>query len=741
MATHSNTRDHLIGEGRPRIDGRIKVSGQALYAADMPTNRTAYAALVTSTIARGQVVRADRRAAEASAGVLTVWTHENAPTVKDQTFFYAGGSAANSWRPLNGAKVRHAGQIVGIVVAETQEQADEGARLLRIAYAAERPAATLESEGAETLSADEAVEGFESPQKGDVPTGLAAADGRIEAEYRSPAQHHNPIELYATTCEWRGDELTIYEPSQWVWGLKTEVADQIGVRSDQVRVVSPYVGGAFGSKAIVTNRTALVALLARELDRPVKLVVDRTHNFTIGNFRAETRHRVAMGARSDGHLTAYDHEAWELTAREDINIVNGAEASARMYEAPHVRTRVHVTKTDRQAPGFMRAPAEVPYFLASESALDELAEEIGLDPVDIRLRNDTAVDPISGQRFSSRSLGECLRRGREAFDWDAYDPIPGSNRRNGWLIGRGVASAVYPHAVAPIAVRMRVEPEGSALIETACHDLGTGAYTIIAQQAADSLGVPFDRVDVRLGDSRLPPGPVAGGSITTATVISAIIDGAAALRRREGFDEQGSVAEAISATDRGAAEIYFEWTPNGLTKERTQTLYESSMVIHGGAMPNQSRFSFGAQFVEVAIDPLTAEIRVPRATGAFAAGRILNERTARSQLMGGMIWGIGSCLHEATEIHPATARYLNADLGEYFVPVNADVPLIDVHLVPEVDESTPSGAKGVGELGVVGLNAAILNAIRHATGIRLREAPVRMEHLLLNRQFDRLRPS
>jgi xanthine dehydrogenase YagR molybdenum-binding subunit len=466
----------------------------------------------------------------------------------------------------------------------------------------------------------------------------------------------------------------------------------------------------------------------------VKLVPTREQGFTIATFRAETRHRIQLGATPDGKLQALNHEGFEVTSRADPYAVAGTDASTRMYACPNVASNVTIVRADRATPGFMRAPAETPYFFALESAMDELAVALGMDPIELRRINDTQTEPIKGLPYTSRALMTCFDQAAEAFGWKARNPTPGSKRDGDWLVGWGCAASAYPTQMAAATARVRVFSDGHALVETAGHEIGNGLYTVVAQTAAERLGIPVDKVSVSLGDTDLPPAPVAGGSISTASICTVVAQACDSIRMRLGQDGKPASDVTRAMTDRGmgALEDYAESLPHGVAKDGVQALYRGAAMPMGGArLPDRIQFAFGAQFVEVRIHSRTREIRVPRMVGAFASGRILNPRTAHSQYMGGMVWGIGSALHEQTEIDPRTSRYVNTNLADYMIPVNADVGEVHIIMVPEEDRLiNPLGVKGIGEIGIVGTSAALANAIHHATGQRLRDLPLRIDGLV-----------
>lgn len=728
------------GQARDRIDGPAKVSGQAKYASDVAVANPAYAVFAASAIARGRIAQLDLSAARAVPGVIEILTHENMKgAVKEPSFFNDQGYASTTIRPLEGPEIHHDGQIIAMVLAESFEAAREAAYRVEAAYDPEPPAASFDSPGAETQTLADLSEDHEDPVTGDAARALADAPVTINASYSTPAQHHNPIELFTTTCAWSGDELIVFEPSQTVHGLQHGLAEQLGVPAEKIRVTNPLVGGAFGSKGSITPRTALVAIGAQRINRPVKLVTTRDQGFTVATYRAETRHRLRLGAERDGKLIALSHEGWEVTSRPDAYYVAGTDTTTRLYACPNISSKVHIVRCDRNTPGFMRSPPEVPYVYALESALDELAVALEMDPVELRRRNDTQTEPIKGLPYTSRSLMACFDAAAAEFGWKDRNPLPSSMRDGDWLIGWGCATATYPTLVAPAAARVTLWREGKVRVETAAHDIGTGAYTAIAETAARFLGVPIEDVTVALGDTRLPPAPVAGGSNTTASVCSVVAKACGAIRGRLGWPAApagGATGSELGASfDRlnvSTLEEYAEFTPHGVDASGLDALRKGQSKLAGGArLKDRIQYAFGAEFVEVRIHALTREIRVPRAIGAFAGGYIVNPKTAHSQLMGGMIWGIASALHEATEVDRKTARYVNDNLADYLVPVNADIEEVKVLMLPEEDDQiNPLGIKGLGELGNVGTAAAVANAVYHATGRRIRDLPIRIEKLL-----------
>jgi xanthine dehydrogenase YagR molybdenum-binding subunit len=747
-----------MGQPLPRIDGRLKVTGKANYPADIPVGNLAYGYLVTSDIARGEITAIDMGAAKSVRGVLEILTPDDVTgKIKKPEF---GMSNASSIGPMLDRKILYDGQIVALVIAETFEAAREGAMRVRVAYDEQPPSAGFDTEGAETVAAVDVSKQFKEDVKtGDFEKEFASADVRIDARYSTPTQHHNPIELFSTTAYWVGDDLVVNEPTQNVTGWKNGLAKLLGIDPANVRIVSPYIGGAFGSKGPMTFRTAIVAYAAKVVGRPVRCVVTRDQAFTTQTYRAETRHHIQMGATRDGRITALKHEGWEVTSRPDPYVVGGTSASGRLYNYGSVLTKVSLVRADRNTPGYMRSPPEHPYIYALENAMDEMAVALKMDPVEFRRINDTQIEPIGKRPFSSRSLMECYDQAAEAFGWKLRSPGVGSMSDGEWLIGMGCATAVYPTNIAPCAVRIRLTSSGRARLQTAAHEIGTGVRTIAAQLTAEQLGIDIRNVEVEMGDTSLPPAPVAGGSNTTASLCSTILKGCDEIRTKifraavtandtplSGKDanslrlQDGKViadgasedlTQILKRMGTGAIEEYAEFAPRGTTPQALANLYDGKLEFIGGEKGEKVKFAFGAEFVEIRVHKNTREIRVPRIVGAFAAGRIMNTRTARSQLMGGMIWGISTALHEATEIDRRMARTVNRDLQDYLIPVNADIQDLQVILVPEIDNDVnPAGVKGLGELGNVGTAAAVASAVFHATGTRIRDLPIRTDSLI-----------
>ncbi len=755
-------RSVKIGDATPRWDARQKVAGAAIYGMDEPVPHALYAFLVTSAIARGHIVSIDDRDSRAVLGVVDILTYRNVgERIKSGKIVLDHGYMGTSIAPLSSNKIWHDGQIVAMVVAETFESAREAAHRLRVDYQQETPTAGFDRDGAEVVAVADVSKAHHDPKVGDAESAYNGADEKLEAIYSTPTQHHNPIELFTTICAWNGDRLTVWESSQNVWGFKNGLSEQLGIPVENIRVVSPFVGGAFGSRGSLTQRTAIVALAAKRLGRPVKLEATRTQGFTIATYRAETRHQIKLGATADGKLVSLSHYGWEVTSRPDNYNVSGTDASTRLYACPNIDSKVFMVRADRNTPGFMRSPPETPYLFAIESAMDELAYKLKLDPIELRRRNDTQYEPIKGLPFTSRSLMPCFDKAAEAFGWSARKPEPGSMRDGDWQIGWGCAATTYPTLIAPACARVRLTPDGSVILQTATHEIGNGVYTVIAMMVSDCLGVPTENINVMVGDSDLPPAPVTGGSNSTASICNVVAKACEEIKQRiidaaqnddksplKGVDESlivfangrvggkddvsENLTDAMKRASGGAIESYVENAPYASQRAGVRKLFDGHSELKGGAsLDDRVQFAFGAQFVEVRVHARTCEVRAPRVVGAYAAGTIVNKTTAESQLMGGLIFGLSSALHEATEIDDRSARYYNTDLAEYLIPVNADVGDVKVILVPENDtQVNPLGIKGIGELGNVGVNAALANGVFHATGKRIRDLPIRIEKLL-----------
>jgi xanthine dehydrogenase YagR molybdenum-binding subunit len=741
-----------FGKAVDRVDGVAKVTGDARYASDESVANPAFGYLITSRIARGAIKQFDLREARAVPGVIDIVTYENIGSGFKPAKGPDGGPTTGT---LEDNHVWHDGQFIGLVVAETYEAAREAANRVKVTYAEEPPSTTFDSPG--SISEPHKPERGEDPKTGDASGAFAGAPVKISRTYATPTQHHNPIELFTCTCAWDANRLIIYEPSQFMWGTKAAAAAQLNLPPEAVRAVCRYIGGAFGSKG-PNPRTHWMARVARKIGRPLKVVPTRDQGFSINTYRAETRHHIELGATVDGKLISLSHEGFEVTSRPSPYNVSGVETTGRMYACSNIHTAVNVVHADRNTPGYMRAPPETPYMFALESAMDELAEALHMDPIELRRINDTDKDPVNGRPFSSRSLMRCFDDAAAKFGWSRRG-TPASMIEGDWQVGFGCASACYPSNVGPAAARVALRADGKVSVAIAGHEIGTGAYTVVAIVAARSLGVPVLAVTVSMGDSDLPPIMIAGGSNNAASASLVVAKACSQIREQiasaatkakdspfyrkdpaqlvlqdgklSGYSREESLPDAVRRVGH-QVEVYAENVPSGLSPNALANMSQGkTAMLSGSSRKDVTAYAFGAHLVEVRVHRRTREIRVPRVVSAFAAGTIVNTTTAHSQFMGGVIWGVSSALFEATELDQRSARYINKNLADYLIPVNADVPVIDIIMVAEQDEHVNElGIKGIGEVGIVGMNAAVANAVYNATGVRIRELPIRVENLL-----------
>jgi xanthine dehydrogenase YagR molybdenum-binding subunit len=714
MTTTITRTATLVGTALDRVDGRLKVTGQAQYAADMPVDHAAYAVVVSSTIARGRILSIETTAARAVPGVLRIFTHENATRFTQPAIDWMSGIVpAQTFIPLQGPEIIHYGQQVAVVVAETLEAARAAAALVEIAYDARPPVVSLDDPQAQRWLPEEFFGEPMQYERGDVEAALRDAAATIDATYRTPTESHSPLEPHTAIARWDGNKLIVYEPSQWMIGSRNYLAAIFQLKPEDVRVISPFVGGGFGSKGFSHAHTVVAAMCARELGRPVKLMLSRAQVFLLTGHRPETVQRLRLGATKEGRFTAIEHSATVADSYAGWFIEPPALTTSFLYSSPSVRIRHEAVKLNMPAPGPMRAPGEAPGLFALESAIDELAAKLGIDPVEFRIVNDAQVDERDNLPFSSRHLVECLQLGAERFNWRNRPKEPRRMREGDELIGWGVATATYGGLRTPASARATAGSDGHVIVEVATHDLGTGMYTIMTQVAADALGIPIERIECRLGDSDFPRAPVAGGSQSTASVTPAVQQACEELRRRA-IELAGEPVDYARAARLSGG-----------------TLSIMSDVAPGDEQRRYAFQSFGAQFIEVRVDEALGRVRVTRALGVFDCGRILNPKTARSQMLGGIVFGIGQALLEEGIVDKRTGRLLTDNLAEYRVPVNADIGEIEVLFIEEPDYAlNPLGARGIGEIGITGVAAAIANAVYHATGKRIRELPITPEKLL-----------
>jgi len=733
-----------VGQPLSRADGRLKVTGGARYTADIPGSAFVNAAIVYSTIANGRVVSIDATAAENAPGVLVVLTHKNTPRMKALPWSHLRPQG-QTYLPLQDDRVHYAGQPVALVVGTTLDQATYAGTLIKVAYENNVPAIfDLRTAKKDAVEPSQRMWPLSS-SIGDADKAITGAAVQIEHTYTMPDRHHNPMEPHVTLAVWDDDgTLTLYDSTQMVVGTRKLASQVLGVPEEKINVVCEFLGGGFGGKSWSWPHTLLAALAAKVVNRPVRLQLTRAQMYSMAGHQAATVQTTALGADHDGKLTGIRHHSVNPTSIFDDYVEYAAMASRHLWHASGgISTSHKVVRVNRNSPVVLRAPMEAQGHFAVECAMDELAYATGVDPVALRLRNDTDTDPYSGRPFSTRALHECLTQGAARFGWDNRTPEPRSMREGCYLIGQGMAAAIYTHWRWPGKARVTLNADGSALVEAAAHDIGTGTYTIMARVASDVLGLTPDKVTVRLGDTRLPESHPAIGSSTTANATAAVMLAAQVARAKAielalaGRDAPiaGAVAKDVIIVESGLAlakrNLNINYakllTRNGL----------SSLVGHGDYDPVEevngpkAMFSFAAVFAEVRVDPDLGVVRLNRFVGAYDAGRIVNPKTARSQAIGGIIWGTGQALLEQSETDPVSGQFINRNYSGYLVPTNADIPELDVLFVGDFDEeASPLGAKGLGELTAVSVAPAIANAVYHATGKRVRDLPITIEKVL-----------
>ena len=715
----------IVGEPLDRVDGRAKVTGGARYAAENNLPDVAHGVLVLSTIPAGTIRSIDTSAALKVPGVLAVISHLNAPKVAPpqpppqqqqggQPQMPATNLAEPHAVPFTDNRVHYLGQRIAVVVANTLEQAMHGAELVKVTYDAAPARLDMQQFRAEAI--DRAKSAF---AKGDADAAFATAPVKVDHVYRTPYEHHNPLEAHSLIAAWNGDHLTIHDSSQNIFAVRATFAQLFGIPKENVHILSPFVGGAFGSKGSSWPHVVIAVMAARAVGRPVKLVVTRKQLFFGNGHRPETEQRVALGATSDGKLVSFIHEG----ISQSNDVCDYAERFVRptraIYASPNIRGVNPVVLLNVPSPTYMRAPGESPGMFAIESAMDELAYALNVDPIQLRLVNHADSDPVTGQPWSSKSLKQCYAEAAERFGWSRRNPQPRSMRDGRLLIGMGMASATYPAHRTPCSARATMRADGTVVVQCGSHEMGMGTATVMSQLAAETLGIPAARVRFEYGDTNLPQAPISAGSMTAASVGSAVFGVANELKKN---------IAALENVD-----------PSTLTPDRYHDILAKHYLDHVDAAfqakPEQeethSTSAFGAQFAEVAVDPDLGIVRVRRMVSAFGGGRILNAKTARSQLLGGIVQGIGMALLEETHLDRHIGSYTNVNFGEYLVPTHADIRDIDVILVPEEDPYVnPIGAKGIGEIGIVSVAPAIANAVYHATGKRVRDLPITLEKVM-----------
>lgn len=716
----------MIGDSIDRLDGRLKVTGGARYSAEWDLDRLAFGVIVQSTIARGSILSIDTSAASASLGVLQVVTSDNARRLPQGGFAGVRPPAGRVLSLLQTKDVRYNGEPIAVVVAESFEQATHAASLVRTAYRTEAPAVDMNRELPSAQPYTQKILGQFDPSshRGDTALALSQADITIDATYSTPLETHNAMEPHATIAQWEGEHLTLYDATQYLYGVKRFVAKTFGLPEDHVRVISKFVGGAFGSKGSAWSHVVLAAMTARMLQRPVKIVLTRRQMFGLVGARPYTVQHIRIGAREDGAITAVTQDVASSTSTFEDWVESSTLQTRILYDVPNVDTTQKLVRLNLGTPTFNRGPGESSGTFGLESAIDELAEQLNIDPIELRLRNYAETDPESGLPFSSKSLRECYRRAAQRFGWSRRSPGVRSMREGNVLIGLGMATATYPAKRQPASARARLTADGTVIVQAATHELGTGTYTSMTQVAADALSIPVTRIRFELGDTVYPEAPISAGSMTAASTGSAVHAAATALRKR--IEQAGGRPAELDS----CREVVKQ---NG-----GQDIEASGNAAPGQERTHYSMHSFGAVFASVRVDPDLGVISVPRVVAAYGAGRILNEKLARSQFAGGIVYGLSMALFEDTAVDSRTGRYLNTDLSEYLVPVNRDIGEIDVIIVDEDDQAVdPIGVKGIGEIGTTGVAAAVANAVYHATGVRVRDLPITLDKILLRSQSGR----
>ena len=731
----------VVGTAFDRKDGPAKLTGTANYASDFDSARMAYALLVQSTIAKGQIESIDTSRAESLPGVVLVMTHANAPKLPAEAQ-KANPLGERALSLLQTNEVRYNGEPVAVVVADSPEVARAAAELLTVHYAADTPTLDFQSALASAYAPKELAHGKTDSAWGDAKSALASAAVKIDRVYTTPMESHNPMEPHATLAVWNGDALTVHDSTQGVSGTRKALAKKLGIAAEKVRVVSPYIGGGFGCKGSAWSHVVLAAMCARNVGRPVKLVVDRQQMFGPVGGRPYTRQRVALGARRDGTLTYVRHDLVAHTSDFEDWTEPSAVVSRMMYACPNGTTTHRLVKLNTGTPTFQRAPGEATGNFALEVAVDDLAVALAMDPLALRLRNHAEHEADTGKPFSSKHLRECYAQAAERFGWSRRSAAPRSMRDGSELVGWGMATASYPAHRMGASAHAALSPDGSFIVQSGSQDIGTGTYTVMTQVAADALGVAPSRVRFELGDTRLPHAPVSGGSMSAASVGPAV---QAACRQLRAMLIARAIADDASPLHGAAASgviVDGDWlvvrdepprreSIAALAGRIERPLEASAEAKPGDEGERHALHSFGAVFAEVRVDADLCVIRVPRVVATYDFGRPLNAKTARSQLLGGIVWGVGFALLEDTVMDSRDGRIVNANLAEYHVPVNADIQAVDVTFVDFPDLTfNPLGIRGIGEIGITGVPAALSNAILHATGRRLRDLPMTLDRLL-----------
>jgi xanthine dehydrogenase YagR molybdenum-binding subunit len=737
--------DQHVGSPRSRVDGRAKVTGAAKYAAEYHEEGLLHGVVASSAIARGRITRIDCSAAEAVPGVVKVFTHENRPSEAWFSYKYQDQVAppGKPFRPLYDAEILYSGQPIALVVAEDFATADYAASLIEVSFDVFAHETDLTVAQGEAYVPPKKRDGIPPPPapRGDVATALAGSAARIEQTYALAVEHHNPMEPHATTVVWQDDGgLTVYDKTQGVLNCRSYLANVFGLKPDKIRVLAPFVGGAFGSGLRPQYQVFLAVMAALSLQRSVRVVLSRDQMFTFG-YRPDTINKIALGASADGRLQAIRHEAIASTSRFEDYQEDVVNWSGMLYHCDNVALSYKLAQVDTYTPADMRAPGAPTGVFALESAMDELAYALGIDPLEMRLRNDADTEENTGKPYTSKELRAAYRSGAEAFGWATRSAAPRSMRQGRELIGWGVAAGIWEAMMMQTSARAVLNADGTLQISTATSDIGTGTYTILTQIAADALGLAMEDVTVEIGDTTLPFSPLEGGSWTAASAGSAVLAACNTVRAK--LLEAALAVAGSPLGNAGLAQVVFSRGRVALADDPTRFVLVADVLKESGSLMAEETAApdgeikkhfasntHSAVFVEVRVDEELGVVRVTRVVQAVAAGKIINPKTARSQIIGGVVFGIGSALHEDSMADHVLGRFMNHNFAEYHIPTNADVPDIDVIFVDEPDDkANPLGVKGLGEIGVVGTAAAIANAIFHATGKRVRSLPITIDKL------------
>jgi xanthine dehydrogenase YagR molybdenum-binding subunit len=715
----TEARQGPVGKPLDRVDGPLKVTGGARYACEVEQGpATTYGYVVEASIAKGRIKSIDSHAAEQSPGVALILTHLNAPE-------QGTGDHHMAHPVLNSPDVLYYGQPVAFVVAETFEQARAASYLVRVTYD-QSPGTYALRDGLDEARAPQGGAPSDSAV-GDFAGAFASAPEQLDVTYTTPLQSHAMMEPHATLARWAGDKLILHTSNQMLNQGRNAIARTLKIPVQNVRLVSPFIGGGFGSKLWVSADAILTAIAARQLQRPVKTALTRQQVFHVTTHRSDTMQRIRLGTDQDGRILAIGHDVFSGNLRSEETFEGAAIQTRTLYAGANRLTRHRLAPLDIPIASSMRAPGEAVGLLALECAMDELAEKLNLDPIELRIRNEPNEDPEKHIPYSSRHLIPCFREGARRFGWDKRNPRPGQVRDGHWLVGLGVAAATRGNPLQLSKATIRLDPNGIATVRMAMTDIGTGTYTILTQIAAEMLGLYPDRIRVELGDTNFPQASGSGGSFGAASSGSALFD--ACINLRETVAHAAGMDPATARFANGHIEA------NGQSRSLVDLVgagvEANGSIVPGRTLKDFSQQSYGAQFAEVGIDVDTGEIRVRRMLGVFTAGRILNEKTARSQAIGGMIFGIGAAFQEEMTLDPRFGNFVNHDLAEYHVPVHADVPDVDAIFLPELDNaSNPLKIKGVGELGICGAGAALANAVYNACGARIRDYPITLDKVL-----------